>query len=54
MVGGTGLEPLAGWCVKAVEARTVAGMGGGPWSTVPELFFDKKQLIPALKQLLLS
>jgi site-specific DNA recombinase len=27
---------------------------GGPWLTVPELFFDKKQLIPALRQLLTS
>jgi len=27
---------------------------GGPWLTVPELFFDKKQLILALQQLLLS
>jgi len=27
---------------------------GGPWLTVPELFFEKKQLVPALQQLLLS
>ena len=27
---------------------------GGPWGTVPELFFEKKQLIPALQQLILS
>jgi len=26
----------------------------GPWATVPELFFDKKQLISALQQLLIS
>ncbi len=27
---------------------------GGPWGTVPELLFEKKGLIPALQQLLLS
>ena len=27
---------------------------GGPWGTVPELFFEKKELIPALQQLLTS
>jgi len=27
---------------------------GGPFGTVPELFFQKKELIPALQQLLLS
>jgi len=27
---------------------------GGPWGTVPELFFDKKQLILDLQQLLVS
>jgi site-specific DNA recombinase len=27
---------------------------GGPWLTVPELLFEKKQLIPALQQLLIS
>jgi site-specific DNA recombinase len=27
---------------------------GGPWATVPELFFDKKQLISALQQLMSS
>jgi len=27
---------------------------GGPWGTVPELLFDKKELIPALQQLLVS
>jgi len=27
---------------------------GGPYLTVPELFFEKKQLIPALQQLLVS
>jgi len=27
---------------------------GGPWATVPELFFEKKQLIPELQQLLIS
>jgi hypothetical protein len=27
---------------------------GRPFGTVPELFFEKKQLIPALQQLLVS
>jgi hypothetical protein len=27
---------------------------GGPWATVPELLFEKKQSIPALQQLLIS
>jgi len=27
---------------------------GGPWTTVPELLFEKKGLIPALQQLLIS
>ncbi len=27
---------------------------GGPWGTVPELLFEKKELIPALQQLLIS
>ena len=27
---------------------------GGPWLTVPELLFEKKQLISALQQLLVS
>jgi hypothetical protein len=27
---------------------------GGPWGTVPELLFEKKQLIPALQQLLIQ
>jgi hypothetical protein len=27
---------------------------GGPFGTVPELFFEKKQLIPALQQLIVS
>ena len=26
----------------------------GPWATVPELLFEKKQLIPALQELLVS
>jgi len=25
---------------------------GGPWWTVPELMFEKKQLIPSIQQLL--
>jgi len=29
-------------------------LNGGPFGTVPELFFEKKQLIPALRQLLVS
>jgi hypothetical protein len=27
---------------------------GGPWGTVPELLFEKKQLIPDLQQMLIS
>jgi hypothetical protein len=27
---------------------------GGPWGTVPELLFEKKGLIPAVQQLLVS
>jgi len=27
---------------------------GGPWGTVPELLFEKKQFIPDLQQLFLS
>jgi len=27
---------------------------GGPWGTVPELLFEKKGLIPALQQLIIS
>jgi len=27
---------------------------GGPWGTVPELLFEKKELIPRLQQLLIS
>jgi hypothetical protein len=27
---------------------------GGPWLTVPELLFEKKELIPALQQLFVS
>jgi hypothetical protein len=27
---------------------------GGPFGTVPELLFEKKQLIPALQQLIVS
>jgi len=32
------------WCGKV--------MIGGPFGTVPELLFEKKQLIPALQQLI--
>jgi len=32
----------------------VSQIGGGPFWTVPELFFEKKQLIPALQQLLIA
>jgi len=35
-------------------AREVIIFYGGPWLTVPELFFEKKELIPALQQLLVS
>ena len=27
---------------------------GGPWATVPELLFEKKELIPKLQDLLVS
>jgi len=27
---------------------------GGPWGTVPELLFEKKELIPMLQQFLIS
>jgi len=27
---------------------------GGPWATVPELLFEKRQLIPAIQQLLVT
>jgi len=27
---------------------------GGPWGTVPELLFEKKDHIPALQQILVS
>ena len=30
------------------------GHDGGPFGTVPELLFEKKQLIPALQQLIVS
>jgi hypothetical protein len=54
MVGGTGLASSVGRWVKAVEDKACGVVGGGPWLTVPELFFEKKQLVPALQQLLIS
>ena len=33
---------------------TLLQVGGGPFGTVPELLFEKKELIPALHQLLVS
>jgi hypothetical protein len=29
-------------------------LSGEPWGTVPELLFEKKQLMPALQELLVS
>jgi len=39
---------------KGGKGQVREGLGGGPWLTVPELLFEKKQLIPALQQLLVS
>jgi len=39
---------------KDGKGQVQEGLGGGPWLTVPELLFEKKQLIPALQQLLVS
>jgi len=36
------------WFALAVQVQC-----GGPWGTVPELMFEKKGLIPAVKHLLL-
>ena len=42
----------------AIIAASAKGSGavtsGGPWGTVPELLFEKKELIPALQELLTS
>jgi hypothetical protein len=27
------------------------GLDGGPWATVPELLFEKKELIPNIQQM---
>jgi hypothetical protein len=44
--------------VKENEEREQSGFAkvtfGGPWRTVPELLFEKKGLIPAIQQLLVS
>jgi hypothetical protein len=39
-----------------LERRGVLGIvpTGGPWGTVPELLFEKKQLIPALQEMLVQ
>jgi len=39
-----------------LDCRGVLGIVpfGGPWATVPELFFEKKELIPVLQELLVS
>jgi hypothetical protein len=39
-----------------LECQVVLGIVplGGPWGTVPELLFEKKGLIPAVQQLLVS
>jgi hypothetical protein len=61
-VGGRDAEVLLNYTiplsVKGITEETVAVLPivhyGGPWLTVPELFFEKKQLIPTLQQLLVS
>ena len=42
--------------VKSLRSRLVLGIVplGGPFGTVSEVLFEKKQLIPALQQLLAS
>jgi hypothetical protein len=47
-------RPSGGAGGEGVDVRVWEGCGGGPWLTVPELLFEKKQLIPALQQLLVS
>jgi hypothetical protein len=54
VVGGTRLASLVRWWVKATRDKSCEELGGGPWLTVPELLFEKKGLIPAIKQLLIS
>ena len=42
---------------RSITLRNVQSMvknSGGPWLTVPELLFEKKGLIPAIQQLLVS
>jgi len=45
-----GNSPYASINIRAILASNY----GGPWLTVPELLFEKKQLIPTLQQLLIS
>ena len=40
--------------LKLKESNDVTIMNGGPYLTVPEFLFEKKELIPALQQLLIS
>ena len=41
--------------VESIEAEVLPIVTlGGPWLTVPELFFEKKQLIPTLQRFLIS
>ena len=37
-----------------LNADTFLQADGGPWGTVPELLFEKKELIPLLQGLLIS
>lgn len=47
--------PLSSDCTNKEQPRVLPIVhDGGPWGTVPELLFEKKQLIPALQQLLVS
>jgi hypothetical protein len=59
------LEGILGDLTVPVEAGKQMGMArrllpvpylifGGPWGTVPELLFEKKGLITAVQQLLVS
>jgi len=50
----TGKEFNAPFAIIAQANSSGAVASGGPWLTVPELFFEKKQLIPTLQQLLIS
>jgi len=46
--------PLATHQLKPEIPEVYEEENGGPWGTVPELLFEKKGLIPAVQQLLIS